>query len=276
MTQTRPHHPPTTLLGRTEDELHWPQRRSLLQAAAAWATAGAHAAWAQQEQAPTQAPPLAPGNVVEVRGEVLRNGAPLAVGQVVTATDRIETAPGSSAVFTVGNGAFLVRANTKVQLEGEAPTAVRALRLLTGAVASVWGKGAERKIITPTMTAGIRGTGVYTEVFPEQDLRSYFCNCYGVVDLDAGGERLVSESSYHQAFWGEPEARSGRLLTPAGAINHTDEELEFLASLIQQRTAWQIAGRKGSKDGRGALYNAPAAPGGASRNSGEQPYGYGG
>jgi len=63
---------------------------------------------------------------------------------------------------------------------------------------------------------------------------------------------------YHQSFWAEPAPRNGRLLTPAGAINHTDEELEFLASLIGQRTAWQIAGRKGTKDGSGQMpYPAP-------------------
>jgi hypothetical protein len=125
------------------------------------------------------------------------------------------------------------------------------LRLITGAVASVWGTGSNRKIVTPTMTAGIRGTGVYTEVFPEQDSRSYFCNCYGTVDVSAGNESVVSKSEYHQAFWGEVAPKNGRMLSPAKAINHTDEELEYLARLVNQRTAWQIAGRKGTHDGKG-------------------------
>ncbi len=43
------------------------------------------------------------------------------------------------------------------------------------------------------------------------------------------------------------------MLTPAGAINHTDDEMEFLAGLMNQRTAWQIAGRKGNKDGSGMM-----------------------
>jgi hypothetical protein len=38
----------------------------------------------------------------------------------------------------------------------------------------VWGKGTTRKIVTPTLTAGIRGTGVYTEVLPDQNRRTYF------------------------------------------------------------------------------------------------------
>ena len=140
------------------------------------------------------------------------------------------------------------------------------MRLLTGAVVSVWGKANKRLIITPTLTAGIRGTGVYTEVFPKQEDRSYFCNCYGEVEVAAGADQLLSRSQYHQSFWGEVRAKNGRMLTPAASINHTDEELEFLASLIGQRTAWQIAGHKGTKDGSGQMpYPAPtgAKPNGA-------------
>lgn len=243
---------PHQLQGRTEEEVVWYRRRSLLQGAAAWTAAGGFtAAQAQQNR-----------NVVEARGDVRRNGQALAAGESITPGDRVETGPDSSVVFTVGNNAFMVRQNTRMSLEGDTPTTVKVLRLLTGAVASVWGRGSERQVVLPTATAGIRGTGVYAEVFPEQDFRSYFCNCYGTVDLAAGGESIVSQASYHQAFWAEVAPRNGRMLTPAGAINHTDEELEFLARLVDQRTAWQIAGRKGTKDGSGQI-SYPAAPGGS-------------
>jgi len=138
--------------------------------------------------------------------------------------------------------------------------AVRLLRLLSGAVASVWTRGTDRQVITPTLTAGIRGTGVYAEVFPGQDFRSYFCNCYGTVDLAAGTDKVVSESNYHQSFWAEAQPQGGRTLRPAAAINHTDEEMEYLAGLVQQRTAWQITGMKGPKDGRGRQYEKRPAP----------------
>ena len=75
--------------------------------------------------------------------------------------------------------------------------------------------------------------------------------------MGAGSDRAVSQADYHQAFWGEVEPRGGKFLTPAGAINHTDEELEFLARLVDQRTAWQIAGKKGVKDGRGYMEEKP-------------------
>ena len=241
MTPTSTHHP--QLLGRTEDELAWYQRRSLVQAAALWTALGGWSAAQAQGR----------GNIVELRGDVQRNGQALRPGDRIAPGDSLHTGPDATVVFAVGDSAFMVRQNTRLALDGETPTAVKALRLLTGAVATVWGRGRERQIVLPTATAGIRGTGVYAEVFEDQAYRGYLCNCYGTVDLAAGAETLVSQSSYHQSFWAEAAPRHGRLLTPAGAINHTDEELEFLAGLVHQRTAWQIAGHKGIKDGSGRM-----------------------
>jgi hypothetical protein len=45
--------------------------------------------------------------------------------------------------------------------------------------------------------------------------------------MAAGDDRAQSQADYHQAFWGEVQPKEGRLLTPAKAINHTDEELEY-------------------------------------------------
>ena len=196
--------------------------------------------------------------MVEYVGDILVNGARLLSGQSVQTGDRIETGPRSNMVFVIGNSSFQVRQNSRLVAErGSTLNAVSVLRLLTGAVASVWGKGISRQIVTPTLTAGIRGTGVYTEVFPTQGNRGYFCNCYGTVDMANGADKLVSQSSYHQAFWGEVEPVNGRYLTAAKAINHTDEELEYLARLVNQQTAWQILGKKGIKDGKGYMDDKP-------------------
>ena len=230
------------LLDRTDDEVLWFQRRSFIKAAAAWtAMGGAAAAHAQQRS-----------NVVEMVGDITVNGERLTPQRALQTGDQIATGPDSHMVFVVGNSSFLVRQNSRLAVErGRTLNTVSLLRILTGAVASVWGPGSNRRIVTPTLTAGIRGTGVYTEVLPDQGYRSYFCNCYGTVDMAAGGDRLVSEATYHQSFWGEPQAKDGRFLTPTGAINHTDEEMEYLARLVSQKTAWQVLGRKGVKDGKG-------------------------
>ncbi len=230
------------LQGRTESEVLWFKRRSFMQAAAAWAALGGfEGAQAQQRT-----------NVVELRGDMLVNGVRLLPDHTIQTGDSVETGPGSHLIFVIGSTAFQVRQNSRLTVErGATLNAVSVLRMLTGAVASVWGRGSTRQIVTPTLTAGIRGTGVYTEVLPEQSFRSYFCNCYGTVDVGASGDKVLSQAEYHQAFWGEAEPKEGRYLTPAKAINHTDEELENLARLVSQRTAWQVSGKKGNKDGSG-------------------------
>ena len=235
-----------TLTGRTENEITWFQRRDVMKAAAAWmAMGGLPVAMAQQRS-----------NVVQLTGDALLNGSRLRPDQTIQTGDQLQTGPGSSMIFTMGNASFLVRQNTMMSVErGLTLNTVSLLRMVTGAVASVWSKGRDRSIITPTLTAGIRGTGVYTEVMPEQDSRTYFCNCYGTVELYSGRVKKVSEAQYHQSFWSQAQ---GAPLSPVGAINHSDEELEFLAQLMGQRTAWQIMGRKGVKDGRGQMDGAPA------------------
>jgi hypothetical protein len=233
------------LQGRQEKEILWYQRREVLQAAAAWvALGGLPAAMAQQRS-----------NIVQLTGDAMINGAPLSPQQSIQTGDAIQTGPGANLIFVIGNASFQVRQNSRLSVErGATLNAVSLLRLLTGAVASVWGKGVDRSIVLPTLTAGIRGTGVYAEIFADQGDRNYFCNCYGTVDLGAGTEKRVSQADYHQAFWADANPNpEGKFLTPAGALNHSDEEMEFLAGLVEQRTSWQVAGRKGSRDGSGSM-----------------------
>jgi hypothetical protein len=237
------------LQGRTEKEVLWWQRRSFLQAAAAWTAMGGFAAAHAQQRS----------NIVDLTGDATVNGERLTRERSVQTGDSIETGPGSNLIFVIGNSSYQVRQNSRLTVErGNTLNAVSLLRLLTGGVAAVFGKGSSRLVTTPTLTAGIRGTGIYAEVFPQQQFRSYFCNCYGTIDMGAGSDKTISQSSYHQSFWGEPQPKNGHFLTAANAINHTDEELENLAKLVGQRTAWEIEGRRGIKDGRGYMQQQPA------------------
>jgi hypothetical protein len=237
------------LQGRTEDEVSWFRRRSFLQAAAAWTALGGFGAAIAQQRS----------NIVDLSGDAFVNGQKLRQDQFVQTGDQVETGPDSHLVFVMGNSAFLVRQNSRFTAErGDTLFAVSVLRLLTGAIVSVWTKGNYRQVSTPTLTAGIRGTGVYTEIAP--DGRTYFCNCYGTVELSAGRDRILSQSDYHQSFWTELEPREGRVLTPARAINHTDEEVEMVAALAGQPTRWQELGRKGVKDGAGYMDPGHAHP----------------
>jgi hypothetical protein len=198
-------------------------------------------------------------NIVELLGDATLNGARLNAQHIIQTGDQIATGPNSNLIFVVSNTSFHVRQNSMLTVErGSSLHTVSMLRLLSGAVASVWGKGSTRQIMTPTITAGIRGTGVYAEVFTNENGRSYFCSCYGTVDLRAGDDRLTSQAYYHQSFYGVATPQGGRVLTPAQAINHTDEELEFLAHLVDQRTTWQTMGKKGVKDGKGYIDETPS------------------
>ena len=237
-----------SLNGRSEQELLWYQRRQFLSAAAAWTASGGFAAAQAQQRS----------NIVELVGDAQLNGARLLPQHTIQTGDAVTTGPGTSLVFVVGNASFKLRQNSSLFVErGSSLWAVSALRLLTGGLVSAWGKGPSRQIVTPTLTAGIRGTGVYTEIFGKDAARSYFCNCYGTVEVSSSNDALTSQADYHQAFWADAQAKSGRYLSAAPAINHGDEELEMLARLIEQRTAWQLMGKKGVKDGKGYMEDKP-------------------
>ena len=238
------------LQGRTEEEVLWWQRRGFMKAASAWVAMGGFAAAHAQQRS----------NIVELQGDALVNGEAVTRDRTIQTGDSVQTGPNSNLIFVIGNSSFQVRQNSRFTVErGPTLFAVSVLRLLTGGVAAVFGKGTNRQVITPTLTAGIRGTGIYSEVFEAQNFRSYFCNCYGTIDMGAGGDSAVSQSSYHQSFWGEVTPKNGRFLTAANAINHTDEELEYLAKLVDQRTAWEIEGRRGVKNGMGYMDEQPPA-----------------
>jgi hypothetical protein len=121
-----------TLAGRSELELLWMQRRSFMQAACTWtAIGGFTGAQAQQRS-----------NIVELTGDALLNGPRLPPGHTIQSGDAIMTGPGSNLIFVLGNSSFQVRQNSHLVVERAASlSAVSVLRLLTGAVVSVWGKG---------------------------------------------------------------------------------------------------------------------------------------
>lgn len=234
---------------RPDADVFWFRRRDFLRSAAAWTAAGTTVAHAQRR-----------GNIVALQGDVLCNGRRLSPDATIVTGDTLQTGPGSSLVFSIGGDAFRMRPESHLVVErGPTLHTVSLLRLATGAVTSVWGRGPQRTILTPTLTAGIRGTGVYTQVYGGENPRTYFCNCYGTVDLVAGGDRVTSRADYHQPFWGQrdPVGGSAQQLLPAPPMNHSDEELEVLARLVRQQTAWQAAGRTGAKDGLGQLDPVP-------------------
>jgi hypothetical protein len=204
------------------------RRRSLIRALASGLLAAASPAARAQllGKVPRKLPPGQ--SIYDIRGQVLLNGRKVGPEAVISPKDTIATGKDSRIIFVVGKDAFLMRESSRLALNGSG-RAVHSLRLVTGALLSVFGKS-EHALIVPTGTVGIRGTGVYAEAQPE---RSYVCTCYGITELSAAGtaEKERIESTYHNAPRFILAAGANRI-QPAPFINHTDEELMLIEALV--------------------------------------------
>lgn len=178
----------------------------------------------------------------DLRGDVRVNGRRLARGTAIRAGDQVVTGADGYVVFAVGADAFLLRERSELRLDPNADSLfVTGLRLLTGALGAVFGRrsGAGARIVTPTVTAGIRGTGCYTEARGDG---TYFCTCYGTIDLASTvnpRERISVTARHHDApglFLHQP--RDGALILPAAMETHTDAEIDALERAVGRRAPW--------------------------------------
>jgi hypothetical protein len=168
--------------------------------------------------------------VRSVLGNVRVNGVSAAPGTPVRAGDTVTTGTGEAATFVIGQDAFLVRGRSRVEFAGSG-SVLRLLRLTTGKLLSVFGHGEERRLVTPTATIGIRGTGGYLEA---QRRRTYFCLCYGTAEVAPSGSamRETYSTTHHESpkyIYGDGRKTA---MAPAGVINHTDDELIMLEALV--------------------------------------------
>jgi hypothetical protein len=172
------------------------------------------------------------GKLQQIDGDVMINGRLASRANEVRALDVIRTGGRGRLTLVMGRDAFLIRANSEVELLGK-PNAlvITGLRMLTGALLGVFGKGGPRRLMTSTATAGIRGTGVYLEASPQ---RTYLCTCYGTVEMEDlhGTEKRLVTSSYHTPNVVYAEMTEGKMMQKAEFINHTDAELVMLEKLV--------------------------------------------
>jgi len=187
--------------------------------------------------------------VRKLQGTVAVNGSPAQVGSIVFPGDIITTGSASFGVFVIEKDAFLVRENSRLELVGEkagqgqgARSIVKTIKVAAGKVLSVFGSGGKR-VETTTAVAGTRGTGLYIE--SEPDL-TYLCLCYGSIELGAVARpdaRDQFSSQYHEARYILP-GKSGKAFLKAPKINHEDEELVMLETLVGREPSF-VSGGKG-------------------------------
>ncbi|MBL8470531.1 MAG: hypothetical protein KF778_21095 [Rhodocyclaceae bacterium] len=170
------------------------------------------------------------------RGQVTVNGEPARFRMPVGPGDTVRTGPGAEAVFVSGNNAFLLRGNSHMAFGST--SAATYLRVITGALLSVFGRGPKR-LETPIATIGIRGTGCYIEA---QRRETYFCLCYGEADLQTHSdtpETMHIASRHHDM---PLVVRGGGVETPmelSSVRNHTDAELTLVEALVGRKPPFQ-------------------------------------
>ena len=190
--------------------------------------------------------PVAPG-LHKLRGEVTVNSKPAREGQLIGPGDTVVTGRGSEAIYVIGQDAFLQRESSTITFGADAVQNL--LRVVTGKLLSVFGKGA-RTIQVSTATIGIRGTGCYIEdEGPGAKTRTYFCLCYGSIELTpsaAPQERESYSTTHHdKPMYIHNDMKMAKMMVPAGVINHSDDELKLLEALVGRTPpSWGPDGKK--------------------------------
>lgn len=217
-----------------------PRRRLLIKAlTASMIAAGmplprAMAADAIYGGSPKQLPPGQ--SIYRMSGTVKVNGVDANLNTKINATDTIETGKDSELLFVVGGNSMILRENSNLTLENkkedQSNLIIAGLRLLSGKLLSV-SRSQGIKIQTQTATIGIRGTGVYLEADPEL---TYFCTCYGLADVQASSDPsstdTVQAEHHDKPLYILAKEQAGKNIRRAGFINHSDQELMLIETLV--------------------------------------------
>ena len=203
---------------------HDARRRELLRRFGAAGAAGV-SGWIQQALAAGDLPP----GLHRLEGTATVNGRAAKAGSSVNLGDRIATGRASQAVVVLKGDAFLMRADTVIEVKGR-DGILGELLVASGKVLSVFAKR-PLTIKAATASIGIRGTGAYLEVEPSS---VYFCLCYGEAAIDGPGmtaPKVVKTTHHEQPLILRDEGGYMRA-EPGPFQNHSDDELILLESLV--------------------------------------------
>lgn len=182
---------------------------------------------------------LPPGqSIYRLTGTVTVNEVPATLQTQVRPGDTVETGRDSEIVFVIDGHSMLLRAQSRLEIaaparrEGAAALLLSGLRLLTGGVLSV-SRASPMRVETANASIGVRGTGWYAEAQPAL---TYFCTCYGVADIgardDPASRQTVQAKHHDRPLYVVSDAPSGQRVRNAPFINHTDQELMLIETLV--------------------------------------------
>jgi len=194
-------------------------------------------------------PDMMPANmsVFQYMGAFSVNGAEGDLATRIMAGDIVETNADTELVFVVNKDAFLLRANSRMQVIPKITGSQ--YHLERGKLMSVFAAG-QTQISTPSAVIAIRGTGVYMESEPEL---SYICTCYGVTNIATSDDPGISEtieSKHHDApRYVLSDKNASQRIQPAPFINHDDQELLLIETLVGRSPPYVVP--QGIKRSRG-------------------------
>lgn len=215
-----------------------PRRRLLIQALAAgmFTTAAGGQVLAQQLFGSTPRKLEGGRSIYRISGTVTVDGQPATIETRISPSSVVETGRDGEIVFAVGENAFIMRPNSRMALEpSKRETGLMSgLNLLAGKVLSVFAKSRDPiRMNTKVASIGIRGTGVYMEAEPDQ---TYFCTCYGVADIasnaDPESKETVAAKYHDKPLYILADQPAGKSIRNAPFINHTDQELMLIETLV--------------------------------------------
>jgi FecR protein len=232
-----------------KDEIDDPRRQILVRALSA-GLLGAAMAPAQAitfgifGSKPSKLPPGQ--SIYGLSGNVTVNDASANLQTRIKPGDTIQTGANSEIVFVVNTHSMILRSDSKLLIEtpdsSVSAAIIGGLRMVTGKLLSV-SRNANMRVTSSTATIGIRGTGFYIEADPE---RTYFCTCYGVTDIEANADpqsrETVAATRHDRPLYIVADGGAGNNIRNAPFINHTDQELSLIETLVGRRTPFVFSG----------------------------------
>lgn len=255
---------------KNSDDIDDTRRRLLIQALAAGVFAaglpGSNALAANiLGSRPTRLP--SDKSIYRITGQATVNGKEATLDTLIKPGDTVQTAKGSEIIFVVnGNNSMILRGDSHLLLEAEQkkieakkvepkndkikrfePAIVQpetsfitGLKLFAGKLLSV-SRNSPMQVKTVTATIGIRGTGFYVTSDPEQ---TYFCTCYGLTDVVSNfnpNSKETIQAKHHDKPVYIVNDPLGKNIRSAPLIDHTDQELSLIETLVGRTTPFVFA-----------------------------------
>ena len=179
-------------------------------------------------------------SIYGLSGQVTVNDKEATLATPIKAGDTVQTAQNSEIVFVVNTHSMILRGDSKLIIERPvaAPESllIGGLRMLSGKLLSV-SRNSQMQISSSTATIGIRGTGFYIEADPE---RTYFCTCYGATEVqataDPSSQETIAARHHDRPVYIVTDGGSGNNIRSAPFVNHTDQELALIETLVGRKT----------------------------------------